>query len=229
MKAVGTFFVFCFLAFAGCGGGGGGDSESSGKSSGKSASTGVRILHAAIDLPPVFSSSSTSADSIIEQVRFNETSIYGELPTGDQVVRVQTLGASSESFSFPVTVEKGQRRSVLIYGTRDIFGIHAALLEDFPPELSSGTSAIRIVHGLAGAAALKGSVGGNSLSSPIGFGEASNYIEVPAGPVEVSLARNADGKSVLSATPILDAGTSYTIVITGEVGYIIFSNFLADG
>jgi len=217
-----TSLIALILLCVSCSGGGGDDGESGGGNA-SSARTGVRVLHGSIDLPPVFVSTSTG--STLEQVRFNQSSVYGGLNTGAQTLTLQTVGGT-ESFSFPVTVEKNQRRSLLVYGTRETFGVRASLFSDEKPELSEGFAAIRVIHSVAGAAALSGRVGGEVVSA--NFGGQSGYLTVPAGSVQFSIARAADGRGVFSGTKEVLAKKAYTLLINGEIGYAVFSNFFED-
>jgi len=207
--------------------GGGGDGGSGGGGRNESAETGVRLLHGSIDVPPILAETSAAPGVPIDQIRFNQSSYYAELPEGPQTLAVRSNDGGN-LFSLPVTVADGERRSALLYGTREALGIRVSLLDDVPPELENGFAAIRVVHALAGAATISGSLGGTALPASVGFGKASSYVTVPAGPVSISLARSVDGRTVASQPQQVASRKSYSFMVTGEVGYLTFTNLLED-
>jgi hypothetical protein len=212
------------ILLASCGGGGGG--EGSGPTPGTSALTGVRLIHTAIDLPPVIVASSGKEGSS-PPVRFNERALYSGLPIGEQNLTIRPLGGDGvESFTFPVSVSPRKRFSVLVFGTRETFGINAKLFEDTLPEIPDGSAAVRVVHGLSGASVLSGAVGGVAFEAP--FGDATEYLIVPAGEVAVSARRAADGRVAVSGVRTVANRRAYTLVIAGELGYLALTNLLED-
>jgi hypothetical protein len=215
--------VYCL--FLGCGSGGGG--EDNGGSEG-SASTGIKILHAAMDLPPVNITSTAKVGGALAKTRFAEVRGFTELPQGAQNISVQSVDGGTGPFNFSITVEKNQRTQVLVYGSREKLGINATLLEPREADIASGFAAIRIAHGAEGAASIKGSIGATALPAVVAYGNVSGYISVPAGNVLIKVARAVDGKSLANELVPVEEGRSYTYFIAGEIDYLTVNNLLVD-
>ena len=97
-KYSGLLCLLC-LTLLGCGGGGGGGSGSSG-----SASTGIRVLNAAMDLPPISLTTTAKVGETISTTRFAESTGFFELPNGDQTISVQTVDGGTGPFNFSVSI-----------------------------------------------------------------------------------------------------------------------------
>lgn len=81
-------------------------------------------------------------------------------------------------------------------------------------------ASIRFVHAVPGSGPVAGtaSVGGQAreLASDVGFGEASPYREVPAGPVEISVTSGSGSDALAVTEEPLRAGRRYTAVVLGD-------------
>lgn len=209
-----------------CGGGGGGGSSTSG--TGRSASTGIRILHAAIDASPVdiYTSNSVTA---IQTGRFALDSVYAGLKTGEQILTLTKAKDPTQSIAaLPVTVEKSQHYSLLLYGNNESLGLSTNLYLDAPGKPSKGSALLRIVHGLVGAAGITSVVDAAEVSSSLPFGSASDYVEVAAGDHNIFVRRASDSTLVSSGVQSLASGGAYTLLVTGEVGFRVFARLYAD-
>ena len=217
--------VFFSLTLISCGGGGGGG----GGSSRRSAPTGVRILHAAIDTSPVDLYSSEVTDSVVQNIRYADEPFYSSLPTGDQTLTLTLrLNPASEFYRGTLTVEKNKHSSVLLYGNNESLGVRAALISDDAGEIPDSQAALRLVHGLVGASGLSVSIDGIEQLSNIGFGSASTYVYLDQGLRTISVRRTADRKVVFSATPELKAGIPYSVFMSGEIDFLVQGKILED-
>lgn len=221
------FLYFAVTLCVSCGGGGGGGGGG-GSSSGSSASTGIRILHASPDNPPVDIYSSLSP-VVVQTARFAAPTFYAALDSGAQnILATLTKTPSVTYLSSDITVAKGQRFSYLIYGDNAQLGLRSKIIEDAVPAIADGQSAVRVINALVGAAGVRGSLGSAALPASVAFGAASDYLAVTAGAQTVTLSRAADGRTVYSAAKQFDAGSAYTLLLTGEVGYLVVATQYAD-
>ena len=215
------------LLLGGCGGGGGGNNSKNG-----SASTGVRILHGNIDAAPLdmFSSLGGAEDSGPISARFAEPRFYGELKKGVQELLIhERFNSNDLRFTFPVTVEKRQHYSVLLYGDLEQFGPRATLLLDEPPEdIPEEQIAVRVVHALIGAGTVSSALGGSVIASDVTFGGAGFYQLVSATATNIQFVRGVDGRVVYSGAMAFAPGRAYTVMITGEVDYLVTATQYED-
>lgn len=211
------------LFFVSCGGGGGGGSSQS------SASTGVRVLHGSIDAVPMQIVSSLRPSEVVTTAYFGEQTLYGELSTGPQNISLTRLQNTSRVVSTTsLTVEKNQRRTLLLYGNNETFGLRTALLADAPGDIPQGKAAVRVVHALVGAGNVNVNSGAVVLASGVNFGEGSSYSMVDTGVHSLAAFRGSDALQVGSATVEFVPGVAYTILVTGEVGALALVKIYED-
>ena len=225
MRTIHYLLALTSIFILGCSGGGGGDEGGSSKGN---ARTGVRVLHTSMDLPPVSLSTTGKVGQTIFTTKFAEGTGFFELPEGDQTISVQSVDGGSGPFNFSVTVNDRDRLQVIVYGTREVFGVNATLLEAKNVDVPDGMSAIRVVHGVTGASNVRGSVGTEGLSENVSLGSASKYLFVPAGDNLVKVLRAADSRILANQQARLEEGKAYTFVLSGEVDYLVVGALLED-
>ena len=175
-------------------------------------------MHASVDSVPVDVLSSSASAAVVSQAKFAIASGYSALGSGTQVLSLTKAFNPTQVFdSFSVDYASGERYSILLYGDHRAFGVGAALIKDLVPADISG-SAVRVVDGVTGAQALSVTVNGASAGA-VGFGEAGEYVMVPAGQVTVAAARSSDGKAAASSVINAQPGKAYTLLAAGEIGY----------
>lgn len=222
-KIVAVLVVACSLAACGGGGGGGGSGDSS-------STTGVRVLHAAIDAAPVDVLVTGNPAPVSRKAVFALDNKYHALPSGPlnlQLTRTATPGTVIDSFA--VTADSQSKFSILLYGDNTTFGLRAALLTDETPSESSG-ALVRVVDGVTGAAAIAVSISSNAGGEnvEVSFGQAGEYVAVAAGPVTIRAARAADGRTISSSSVALEPGRAYTYLVAGEIDYFVKGILLSD-
>jgi hypothetical protein len=214
--------------------GGGGSSDSGGStdtsnifgSNGQSASTGVRVLNGAIDAAPIDLYSSEKS-AVLETARFGLAYPFKGLSTNPQIVSItRTQSPGNNLFSKNITLNNNERSTILLYGSNRRFGLNTTYLADSRPVLDATSAAIRIIHSAIGASQLNLVIPSKNLTAS--FGNASEYAVVPAGVLGATVTRTADGQVIHSASHQLDAGKSYSLFATGEVGYFTSTKFLED-
>ena len=202
-----------------CAGGGDGGSASDSNSS---ASTGVRLIHAALEAAPLQIFSSTNPAQPVQQARFGQETLYAPLKTGAQVLNLSVATQPANVIgTAALTVERNQRYSLLLYGDYTHLGLSTALVLDKPPQLSKDSSALRCMHAASGAGQLSIEIDDMPLEQAIEFGSSSEYATIDAGLHTILAKRAADGL-VLYSGQITTAGRNpYTLVIGGETGLLI--------
>lgn len=214
--------MLALLMVTGCGGGGGGGGSAGG---GDSADTGIRVLHAVIDAPPLELVVS-GAPKVIQTARFGERVHYGAIGSGPQVVTVRRVGESARVGSeFGVTVANNDRRSVLVFGEEET-ALGTVLFEDSPGEVPSGKAVVRVVNGVASARRVAVSVGDDDDEREIDLGQSSPYLPVSPGASTVTV-RDGAG-TILTAARAFEVGRAYTVLLAGERGYFVTATVLVD-
>jgi hypothetical protein len=215
------------VSLGACGGGGGGGGGASPDSA-----TGVRVLHAAIDATPVDVLSVTPAQTLVSKSYFANDRGYQALPEGElslQLTRAQTPSVILDTFSVKSTSES--RFSIFLYGDTSVFGLRTKILSDVIPDETGAH--IRIVDGVTGASTVRSTIVVRSpeehrftVSTP--FGDASEYLNVPAGAVTLRAVREADG--YILATIQFEAAErrGYTVLLAGESQYYAKGVVLTD-
>ena len=208
-------FLVLTLALTSCGGGGGGN----GGGSSKSSSTGVRVLHAAIDAPPV-DTLVLGSEEVVGTSKFAVESNYVDIGTGDVSLTLTKAKTPTEVISTVATsIEKHSRKSILLYGAKSSIGLHTVVLDDSQVDVSDDQALVRIVSGAVGTQALGVSVNGDSETSGIELGSASSYLSIPAGEVNISI---SSGNHVLySGRKTYEGGKVYTLLVAGEIGAFV--------
>ena len=216
-----SFYSLIILAsmLTACGGGGG-------SSAGGEVGTGIRVLHAAIDVVPVDVISTAAEGVIVSQAVFAASSSYRSLPSGTQVLSLTTAFNSTQIIAtFNLDVSSDSRQSIVLYGDNQSRGTETKLLNDQLPESFTG-GLIRIVNGATGAAALSVSTPTDSLT--VDFGASSQYVNATPGVVQVVSRLALDGSTVTTNALTVEEGRAYTVLIAGEVGYyakgVVFSD-----
>jgi len=210
------------VALLGCSGGGGGGSDSGG---GSSAATGVRVLHAAIDAPPLEVVSSLSG-GVVGTARFGESALYGELGAGAQTLLIRPVLESGRTVgAFAVTVANRERRSIVVYGTEGS-GLRSGVLDDAPGEIPADKAVVRVVNGLAGASDIAVTVTGGEAGVDLVPGSAS--IHQPVAPGAQTITVRTPSRTVFSGARVFAVGKAYTILVAGEAGYFSTVTMLED-
>ena len=218
-----TIAVFALL-LVGCGGGSGGSSSSDSSGQASSSGTGIRVLHAAIDAPPV-AVTATDSGSVLQTTWFAQAVGYVAPAAGVEAFTVTTAGNSPVSLAIDVSGSDKGKRSILFAETGDL-EYRVTALDDTAPALSSGSAALRVVNGVKGSNQLDVTVNGSTLNGALSITDASLYSEVPGGAVTVTA--SDDGQVLYSGSVSLSAGSAYTLLLTGESGYVVSGRLYND-
>lgn len=222
----GAFLItVCLSALTACGGGGGGGGDSSGSSNGKSAETGVRIIHAALDLSALQVSSGVAG--VLSSADFGAIAYHGNVMAGPaSLVLSRVSNPLASLWSSTSEIAKGQHKSVLVYGGYQDQEIRVSLIDDSPKSSDRSLAALRVINGITNASQITVAATGLAPTAPATLGSASLYSLVPAGSYDFSVTSGSGALGETSGT--LQAGNSYSVVSHGTAGYFVTTNLLQD-
>jgi hypothetical protein len=210
------------VALQGCSGGGGNGGAQSSKQ-------GVRLVHGVIESAPAVLFSSVTPGEALQTAAFGEASGRTKLPAGETAFTITEVGNTAQILATAGgTLEKSGKYSVLYYGDTQGLGVHANLLADGVADLGKQEAAIRIVHAAVGALHLRATFSTTELSAGTEFGSASPYAVVTPGTGTLTIQRVTDGFQVFSGAVTLAAGTAYSFVAAGEIGYLVVTRQVVD-
>lgn len=195
------------ICLIGCGGGGGGG-NSVGSGLDRLPSAGIRVIHTDIDASPVRLAAGGQSSG---NVRFGERGAYVSV-TGD--ILASLVISNSQNVTASTSVTSNQRKSILYAG-----GVK--ILDDFSDLIPAGFARVRVIHGVKKLGAVSISIAGKTGST--GFGGASEYFEVPAGKVDY-IVTTSSGSRVAGGTFEALSQKPYTILVSGESGYLVIKN-----
>lgn len=213
--------IICVVLLAsGCGGGGSG---------GGSTETGIRLLHAAIDAPPLELVLESESPTLLSTTRFLEPGVYAPVNKGPLLLRIRpVLRQTAAVPDLQFEIAASERRTVLIYGDTAALGLRTTLLTDRATEIPSGQAAVRLIDGVTVASALRLEIGSAPISVRAPFGTASDYVMLPAGEVSFRIEREADRRLLGSGSFLASPGQSYSIFAAGEMEYFTQFRILND-
>jgi Domain of unknown function (DUF4397) len=215
-----------------CGGGGGGGSNDD-TTRGSGAATGVRVLHGAIEGPPVQVRTSIEERTVEPEVFFSEKAVYQRLDKGTQTLQISERNSPGSVFSqHSVDIQDGQRLSLLLYNFPDSGAVRSLLIDDVKPELADSEGAVRIAHTVSRASAVsvsfKSDLLGVARGDEVQFGTVGEYLVGPAGTYQLVVKQTADDFTVVSQPFVMGARVVQTILVSGEVGFFVAATQYED-
>ncbi len=215
MKKVLLVFLL-FLSSCG-GGGGGGESSSPNDDFVGTNSSGVRVIHGALDAPPFDLFSNARTGEILQRSRFAGPSGYSSLPVGEQVLSLAPARVGGERKTKTVNYGAGERYSLFVRSSAGDGATSVGVIQDSPPELSSGEAALRVFHGVSAVDSISAKV---ASSSPliVTHGQASSYLILPAGEISYIIRHSSEGYAFLSGSLLMQEGEVGDLLVAGEPG-----------
>lgn len=178
----------------------------------------IRIVHGIADAGPldIYVDGSLALIGIL----FGNTSGDVALPSGEHAFAVVPTGAAPDSAiaDGPITLSEGTHAYAALLGTSNSASVGLFQIDDRP--LDQGRARFRIISGVPDAGEITPIfTGGDALSEPLGFGDASEYASIDAGTYDLDFLESESGISLLSLpqTPF-DEGTSTDVILVGQVG-----------
>ena len=180
----------------------------------------VRVLHGVGDAPAV--DVYANGDELIDALAFASITDYAVVPAGTYLIQVVPDGATIEEG--PVVIEaelefgEGTKTTVAATGTlAGEAGIIPQVVPDMPEPNAEGVQ-LRASHFSFDAPAVDiAPVGGEPVLTDVPFGATSDYLDLPAGPIDLEI-RGAGSPDAVFTIPTLDlaAGNSYSAYAIGS-------------
>ena len=150
---------------------------------------------------------------------FGESSGSLALDAGDHAFAVVPSGAAPDASLVDgrISVQAGTQYYAALFGTAEEASVGLYAIDDRP--VDAGRARFRVISGAADAGEIVPAfAGGDALSEPLGFGDASQYAAIDAGVYDLDVLDAASGAAVLSLpqTPFAE-GTATDIVLYGQL------------
>jgi hypothetical protein len=178
----------------------------------------VRIVHGVSDAGPldIYIDGSLALIGIL----FADTSGDVILPGGEHAFSVVPTGEAPEAAiaAGTIALSDGTVAYAALLGTVDSASV--GLFEVDVRPLDQGSARFRIISGVPDVDQITPIFsGGDALSEPLGFGDASQYASIDAGTYDLDLLETASGASLLTLpqTPLVE-GTTTDLILVGQVG-----------
>jgi hypothetical protein len=156
----------------------------------------------------------------LKGVPFKTVSDYLKVKPGKFTVEVREAGEPASSppvAAATVDLEAGKAYTVAVFG--QLTSVKAALLTDDLSRPANGRSKVRLIQAIPGERALDLVGDGHVLVSNTRFPSASDYREIPAGPVDVEVRATGGGEVLARADDLrLPGGSISSLVAVGGIG-----------
>jgi hypothetical protein len=177
----------------------------------------VRVLHGVADAGPL----DVYVDGSIALIGMEFPEISGDvlLSAGDHAFAVVPTGASPDAaIAAGVIALEGQTRVyAALLGTVAATSVGLFQVDERP--LDAGRARFRVISGVPDASEIVPAfAGGESISQPLAFGDASEYAAVDAGTYDLDLLHGVSGVSLLALpqTPLAESSTT-DIILVGQI------------
>ncbi|WP_458189215.1 DUF4397 domain-containing protein [Haladaptatus sp. NG-WS-4] len=173
----------------------------------------TRVIHAIPDAPEV--DVFVDGGRALEGVAFKDVSDYLELEPGDHTIQVAPAGQGQGSalIEQQVTLEANTDSTIAAAGTVD--SPEAVLFDDDTETPSGDQVRLRAVHLSPDAPAVDIAADGDVLVEGLEFGNASDYVEVPAGSYTLGVRPAGENEAVATFDVTLDGGTVVSAFAVG--------------
>jgi hypothetical protein len=184
----------------------------------------VRVLHAALDAAPADLASSLQPAAVLSSAAFGDQTGYTSVPQGEQNLVLVVRGAGSVSTA--ANIASGESFSLLLFESNQDRSLGTSLISNAPPPVGGASAALRVIDGARGTDVLSVTINGAALEGGVAHAQASSYAVVPAGAVNVTVAKG--GAAIYSGTLTLLGGGAYSLLVAGEAGYFVGARLYQD-
>jgi hypothetical protein len=177
--------------------------------------TRVRVVHGLENVGPV----DLYIDGGLALIGLSEGQTSGilQVTSGDHQVAVVPTGAGPDNalVAGGITLRPDREVYATLVGTVDAPSVGLFLIDERP--LDAGRARFRIINGSLDSSLVPAFAGGDALTEPLGFGDASEYSQIDAGVYDIDFLDEASGIVMLSLPGAEFAeGTVNDILIVGQ-------------
>ena len=177
----------------------------------------VRVVHGISDAGPL--DIYVDGSLALIGIRFADTSANVVLRGGEHSLAVVPTGSPPESAiaAGTIALEAETLAYTALLGTLDAASVGLFEVDDRP--LDQGRARFRVISGVPDAGEIVPIfAGGDALSEPLEFGDASQYASIDAGTYDLDMLEAASGVSLLALpqTPFAE-GTTTDVILVGQV------------
>ncbi|MFC4450366.1 DUF4397 domain-containing protein [Halorussus aquaticus] len=177
----------------------------------------VRVAHLSPDAPAV--DVLVDGNVALDGVEYGTISDYLQVPAGEHTVTIRTDENETVVFEGNVSVEAGTMYTVAAIGEVSEETFRPAIFVDDAEETQENAS-VRLIHASPDAPTVDVTVAGSGavLYDNVTFGNATDYVEVPAGDYTLEVrpaTENNDGEVVGTYNVSLESGTAYSAIASG--------------
>ncbi|WP_262179963.1 DUF4397 domain-containing protein [Haloarcula laminariae] len=150
----------------------------------------LRVAHLAPDAPNV--EVAVDGTTVVPDAAFESVSDYRSLTTGEHRLTVTPTDGSYAVFDETVTLERGPQTAAAIgelSGQSQSFTV--TLLTDDDTTAEAGSTRVRAVHTIPDAPTIDVTAGETVIANGVAFGEAGDYVTVPADTGAIELRQNS--------------------------------------
>lgn len=206
-----TVVVLLMSLFSACGGGGGG-SGSGGQ--GRTHGTGIRVVNASIDTPPL-SLYAGSDVTVLQTARFAGTTNYVSLAKGPVELRLARANSDDTiAGSIPATLEKNTEYTVFVFGSSRNRSLQLSLLTDIVVQPPVGRAFLSALNAYDGESQVEIAVD-NTLFATVSYGQSSGFQDIASGPHQF-VVRDSRGNTISSITYVISDRSDVTLLIAGS-------------
>ena len=191
----------------------------------------LRLLHAVADAPAVdIRLERPDGPSLFDGVKFKQLTDYVSVDPGNYRLVLAAAGAPDALINVEsVTLAAGKVYTAIARGTlsgSDATPFVTSLLSDDEQgdqisDLTPSKARVMLVHASPDAPAVDAFFDGSPVSSdPLSFPQASGYLEIAAGKRRLAINAAGTNTAVIKASPVLEAGASYSIFAINKVDKI---------
>ncbi len=205
------------VLFSACGGGGGGGGGEGGGSGSvedgteRTSGTGVRIIHAALDIEPV---DLKIGLDYAARAAFMDIDFMTDVKSGTTDVAVERANSPGVNYYFgPLTLAPKTEYTFLLSGESSHNNFNVTVLEEPVVRPDEGKARIQLINLLEGSSPLN--MAGPSLAiGPVPFRLASGYADIGVGPQTFTVTNSRGGVISTFTTDVANQG-ELTIVVGG--------------
>jgi len=187
----------------------------------------VRLAHLSPNTPAVdvylYSFGDSTAQLVLDHVSYGTVSPFEQLAAGEYTVAMRAAGAAPSTkpvLSTTLNVTAGDAYTVAGMGPAS--GLRLEVFND-PLTTPAGSALVQVIQASLLQDSVTVTAGGQTITSGLQFGNATNFIAVPAGTWAV---RAAGPSETVTQQVNLAAGTVHTLVILDDPGKLGIDDLL---